>query len=143
MYEDSKLVINGEVFAGLGVALSVLSNACLEIGDDVYINSNSSVICGEDIKIGEGSLISWDVEIRDTDFHKIVRDDFAVSKPITIGPYVWIGSRATILKGVTIGKGAVIATGTVVTKDIPPHCLVAGVPGRIINKNLEWDRGLY
>jgi acetyltransferase-like isoleucine patch superfamily enzyme len=86
------------------------------------------------MKIGDGSTISWEVEIRDCDFHKIVRDDFVVSKPIEIGSNVWIGSRATVLKGVKIGNGAMIATGSVVTKDVPENCLVAGVPSRVIRR---------
>lgn len=46
-----------------------------------------------------------------------------------------IGSSATILCGVTIGEGAIIGAGAVVTKDVPPHSVVAGVPARVIDKN--------
>lgn len=48
---------------------------------------------------------------------------------------VWIGTRATILKGVTIGEGAIVAAGAVVTKNVPPHTLVGGVPAKIIKEN--------
>jgi acetyltransferase-like isoleucine patch superfamily enzyme len=54
---------------------------------------------------------------------------------ITIGNNVWIGDKATILDGVTIGEGAVIAANSVVTKDVPPYCVAAGVPAIIIKKN--------
>ena len=47
---------------------------------------------------------------------------------------VWIGTRATILKGVTIGEGAIVAAGAV-TKNVPPHTLVGGVPAKIIKEN--------
>lgn len=56
------------------------------------------------------------------------------SAPITIGDYVWIGVNATILKGVTIGEGAVVAAGAVVTKDVEPYAIVAGVPARKIGE---------
>ena len=46
--------------------------------------------------------------------------------------------NVTILKGVTIGEGAVIAAGSVVTRDIPPHALGAGVPCRVIKTGIEW-----
>ena len=46
--------------------------------------------------------------------------------------------NATILKGVTIGDGAIVAAGAVVTKDVPPKCIVAGVPARIIRENIDW-----
>lgn len=52
---------------------------------------------------------------------------------------VWIGSRATILSGITIGQGAVVAAGSVVTHDVPPYCIVAGVPARIMKKRFSED----
>jgi acetyltransferase-like isoleucine patch superfamily enzyme len=138
MDENSKLIINGYFTAGPGVTMILNKNAVLQIGD-VYINSDTKLICSENIRIGDGSRISWDVEIRDSDFHKMIRDDFTVSKPIDIGSHVWIGSRATILKGVRIGAGAVVATGAVVTKNVPENCLVAGVPAKIVRKDVKWD----
>jgi len=45
-----------------------------------------------------------------------------------------IGSSATILSGVTIGESAIVGAGAVVTKDVPPHAIVAGVPARLIRK---------
>jgi acetyltransferase-like isoleucine patch superfamily enzyme len=140
MDQGSKLIINGIVNAGPGVTITLSKNAILELGDAVYINSDTNIYCHEHIEIGAGSLISWEVEIIDSDDHKIVRKDFARSKPIQIGNHVWIGSRATILKGVTIGSGAVIGAGAVVTKDVPENCLVGGVPARIIRKNVYWEK---
>ena len=61
-----------------------------------------------------------------------------VSKPIKIGNHVWIGQRATVLKGVTIGDGAVIAAGSIVTRDVPPHSLVGGIPAKVLKENVEW-----
>lgn len=54
--------------------------------------------------------------------------------PIVLGKNVWVGSHATILKGVTIGDGSVVAAGAVVTKDVPPMTVVGGVPARVIRK---------
>lgn len=55
--------------------------------------------------------------------------------PVTIEDDVWIGANAVILPGVTIGNHCVVAAGAVVTKDVPPHSLVAGVPAKVI-KNI-------
>ncbi|MCR5261760.1 MAG: CatB-related O-acetyltransferase [Candidatus Gastranaerophilales bacterium] len=54
-----------------------------------------------------------------------------------IGNDVWLGTRAIIKKGVTIGDGAVVASGAVVTKDVPPYAIVAGVPTKIIKYRFE------
>lgn len=55
-----------------------------------------------------------------------------------IGDDVWIGGHTTVLPGVTIGDGAVVAVGAVVTKDVPPYTVVAGVPARVV-KEIEND----
>jgi maltose O-acetyltransferase len=54
-------------------------------------------------------------------------------RPICIEDGVWIGSHAVILPGVRIGQGSVVAAGAVVTRDVPPHALVGGVPARWIH----------
>src|SRR5450759_1198410 len=51
---------------------------------------------------------------------------------VVIEDDVWVGTRATILHGITIHRGAVIAASAVVTKDVPPYAIVAGVPARVI-----------
>lgn len=75
--------------------------------------------------------------------------DFKENLPITIGNDVWIGARVTILDGVNIGNGAVIAAGAVVTRDVPPYAIVAGVPAKILryraNENLinKWQESQW
>ena len=51
---------------------------------------------------------------------------------ITIEPNVWLGARVTVLDGVTIGRDSVVGAGAVVTHDIPPFAVAAGVPARVI-----------
>lgn len=78
----------------------------------------------------------------DGDNHTLLVDGVARSSsaPVVIGDGVWIGARATILKGVTIGDGAVVAAGAVVTRDVPAHSLVAGVPARVVRAGVDWQR---
>jgi virginiamycin A acetyltransferase len=57
-------------------------------------------------------------------------DDFP--RPPAIGNDVWLGAHAVVLQGVRIGDGAVVAAGAVVTKDVPPYAIVAGVPAQIL-----------
>lgn len=53
-----------------------------------------------------------------------------ITKPIHIGNDVWIGTRAIVLAGVTIGDGAIVGAGAIVTKDVEPYSIVAGVPAK-------------
>ena len=140
MEQNSKMVINGDVFAERGTYFSVKKNATLELGNNVWINSDCRIICSENIKIGDGCLISWETQILDSDIHKLTREEYAMTKPIAIGENVWIGNRTTILKGVHIGSGSVVATGAVVTRDVPERCLVGGVPAKVIRENVSWSR---
>jgi acetyltransferase-like isoleucine patch superfamily enzyme len=67
-----------------------------------------------------------------TNPEKRIDEQGVSTTPVAIGDDIWIGANAVILPGVTIGEHSVVAAGAVVTKDVPPHSLVAGVPARII-----------
>ena len=139
MDENSKLTINGSVKTGRGVIIGLHKNARVELGKNLRVNSNSTIISSLSIRIGDDTIISWDVEIIDTDFHRMSREGAVVSAPIEIGNHVFVGRRTMVLKGVKVGDGAVIGAGSVVTRDVPANCLVAGVPARVIRENVNWE----
>ena len=60
--------------------------------------------------------------------------------PIRIGNDVWIGSRSIILSGISVGDGAIIGAGAVVTHDVPPYAIVAGVPARIVKYRFSQEQ---
>lgn len=66
-------------------------------------------------------------------------DDIYPFMKVHVGNDVWIGERAMAMGGVTIGDGAVIGAGAIVTKDVPPYAIVAGVPARIIRYRFSED----
>lgn len=103
-----------------------------------FINENVQITAGDVVEIGSGFTCGRDVVIRSYDGHTICQEGYKVSEPIKIGKHVWIGQGATILKGVTIGDGAIIAAGAIVTKDVPAGCIAAGVPAKVIRKEVRW-----
>jgi len=112
----------------------------LSIGDS-RINSNARIVCGDEVRIGDGVVISWNVTILDDNRHELILDDERQqrSKPIHIGDNVWIGHDSSIEKGVTIGNNSIVASNSVVTNDIPPSTIVAGVPAKpIFTGNINW-----
>ncbi|MFN4057758.1 MAG: CatB-related O-acetyltransferase [Roseinatronobacter sp.] len=62
---------------------------------------------------------------------------FSQPPAVIIGHDVWIGAQSTILRGVTLGHGCVVAAGAVVTRDVPPYAIVAGVPARVIRHRFD------
>jgi acetyltransferase-like isoleucine patch superfamily enzyme len=100
----------------IGYECMFTGHAPIEIADDVMIaNKTNLVTAGHPVPPNQ-------------------RRDYLTGAPIVIERNVWIGTAATILQGVTIGAGAVVAAGAVVTRDVPPATLVAGVPATVIRE---------
>ena len=73
--------------------------------------------------------------ITDADWHGIYnRITIGNSAPVTLGDNVWIGDSAIVCKGVAIGENSIIGAGSVVVGDIPPNCIAAGNPAKIIKE---------
>lgn len=135
--ENAKLTVNGSfrVYAGSYIRVIKGGNLILNGG---FINEGVQITCASKIEIGKGCTIARDVVIRDYDGHMIDLPDYEITKPITIGDHVWIGNRAVILKGVNIGDGAIVAAGALVTKDVPANSIVAGIPAKVVKKEVYW-----
>jgi acetyltransferase-like isoleucine patch superfamily enzyme len=109
----------------------------ISIGAYSRINRNCSLDVRGGLTIGENVSLSPEVMIL-TAAHGVADPEFrVVGKRVVIEDHVWIGSRAMILGGTTLGRGSVVAAGAVVTGDVPPLAIVAGVPARVIGKRPE------
>lgn len=114
----------------------------VEVGDGVFIGAGTVIVARENIVIGKDSLIAEYVVIRDQD-HQIntrplIRSGFYTS-PINIGSDVWIGAKASILRGASVGNRCVIGAHALLKSHIPDDTLAAGVPARVI-KRLESEK---
>lgn len=109
------------------------------IGQGIFLDGREKLVIGDHVDIASEVMIY-------NSKHDINAEDFrAVSAPVEIGDYVFIGPRAIILQGVKIGRGAVVAAGAVVNKDVPDFAIVGGVPAQIIGerklKDLQYKLG--
>lgn len=111
----------------------------ISIGKDSILGEGI-VLDGRDrIVIGDHVDIASDVMIYNSQ-HDIHSDDFhAISAPVIIEDYIFIGPRAIILPGVTLAKGSVVGAGAVVTKDVPAFSIVGGVPAKVIGERKRTD----
>lgn len=135
-----RFVIDGKFIMYPGSKVIIAPEGKIKVGKNTFIHSFSKIISLNNIEIGDRCAISWNVQIMDTDVHKIIIDNKPQieTKPIKIGNDVWIGSEAIILKGVKIGDGAIVAAGSIVTKDVPANSIVAGNPAKIVKNDIKW-----
>ncbi|MCL4509156.1 MAG: acyltransferase [Chloroflexi bacterium] len=105
----------------------------LEIGQRVYINYGASISAHLLVRIDDDCTLGTYAILMDNDYHGVVdRHEPPPSAPIVLERNVWLGARVTVLKGVTIGHDSVIGAGSVVTKNIPPRSVAAGVPAHVL-----------
>lgn len=114
----------------------------LKIGDNSNIGPYSYIGCSGFIEIGNNVMISPRVSIY-AENHIFNRTDIPMKeqgvnrKFVRIEDDCWIAANSVILANVTIGKGSIVSAGSVVTKDVPPFSIVAGVPARIIKQRIS------
>jgi acetyltransferase-like isoleucine patch superfamily enzyme len=110
-------------------------------GDYVYVGPQSQL--PPHVHIGNYSSLSARVAIVGSDHHfdkpgvPIVFSGRPPSCVTTIGLDVLIGHGAILLRGITIGNGATVGAGSVVTKDVPPYAIVAGIPAKILRYRFD------
>lgn len=127
---------------GAGSRIYIGPGASLELGQGSRLNDRAIVNATVGVRLLDGSRVSWDVQILDSDFHSVTRADGSVSEPtapIIIGERSFIGANSMILKGVRVGEESVVGAGSVVTKDVEARTIVAGNPARIIGRGTRTD----
>lgn len=107
------------------------------IGNHTRIGLHNTIIgpvtIGNHVNLAQGITVTA-LNHNFSDAEKRIDEQGVNTTPVVIGDDIWIGANAVILPGVTIGSHSVVAAGSVVTKDVPPHSLVAGVPAKIIRQ---------
>lgn len=118
-------------FSGANFNFTCLDVCPVYIGDNVLIGPNVT------LATPMHPLLPEERNVRKREDGSYYSLEYA--KPITIEKDCWIAANVVVCGGVTIGEGSVIGAGSIVTKDVPPHCLAAGNPCRVIRKLTEAD----
>ena len=109
----------------------------IKIGANSFINFGVTVLDGATVTIGDNVLIGPNAQLytsaHSTDYQSR-RHWQTFCKPIVLEDDVWVGGNVVINQGVTIGARSIVATSSVVNHDVPPDCLVGGVPGKVIKR---------
>lgn len=108
-----------------------------ELGDNstinakCYLDNRGGIFIGDNVSISsEVIIITADHDLQSVNFQGRMR-------AVYLEEHVFIGTRAMILPGVRVGRGAAVAAGAVVSRDVPPYSIVAGIPARIISQRRE------
>lgn len=142
---NNKIVIGNATDIRGGLLWVEGNNCTLEIGNDVLIVDFKCSVAedNQQVIIKDKCLFSYGVDIKTSDSHSILDlktgKRINSAKSIEIDEHVWIGSNATILKGVKLGKNAIIGTGSVVTTDVASNTVVGGNPAKILKEGVTWD----
>lgn len=138
-YDKGTLRINFDDGVYIDRMVSLRGTGNINIGKYTSIGEKTTILAEQEVTIGDYVQIAQNCVISDNDHvfnkknTKIMHSGVNKQK-ITIQDNVWIGANATIVKGVTIGEGSVVAAGAVITKDVPPHSVAAGIPAKIIKQ---------
>lgn len=115
----------------------------LSIGDNSHIGDDCHITCNNEIIIGNNVLMGRKIFITDNAHGASLRDLLDINPykrplsskgPVIIEDNVWIGEMVCIMPGVRIGKSSIIGANAVVTKDVPPYCVVGGNPAKVIKQ---------
>jgi acetyltransferase-like isoleucine patch superfamily enzyme len=131
-----RLILGRWVHIGDGNAIRC-HEGTLRIGDKCVFGKDNTVNAFLDIEFGAASIVAdWvyicDFDHRFEDVTRPIKDQGIVKSPVRIGPDVWIGTKASVLRGVRVGAGCVIAAHALVNRDLPPYSVAVGVPARVV-----------
>ena len=144
VWDNSGTVIfRGSASFGAGCQVSVGSEACLTVGDNLTVTAHATFICRHSIVIGDDCLISWEALIMDSDLHQILGDTGGLmnpNRPIHIGNRAWIGCRSVVLKGSNLADDMIVAANSTVSGCPAGSGTVVGGPAaRVLREGVHWS----
>lgn len=140
---SGEVIFKGKCNIGHGSKISVGNSGKLILGENFVITAESTIVAFTEIHFGDNCLLSWDILVMDTDFHKL-KDETGIvinkPKPIIIGDKVWIGCRCLILKGSVIPNNCVIGADSIISRELEKeNCLYVGNPCKMVKENISWE----
>lgn len=140
--EDRVLVLGDDVMLSINVMISC-KNGCVEIGAATGLSAHTVVHATNDcpVTIGRDVIVGPQCYIAGGGNYHFERTDIPIREQgiqqdggVALGDDVWLGAKTTVLGGVTMGTGSIAGAGSVVTKDVPPRSICAGVPARVVRQ---------
>lgn len=144
IFNSGKITFQGTAIFARGINVMVWKYGELQIGTNFSIGSLSRIICFRKISFEKNVLISWEVQIYDTDFHFIIADDMVSDNcgEVLISENVWLASRCTILKNTIVPKNAIVGAESLCSgnylEKYGESILLVGVPAKLLKSNISY-----
>lgn len=125
-----------------GATVAIYGLGRIELGPDSFVGHHGTLAAHRSIVLGPGAFLAELVSVRDHD-HLVgaaPSSGMFEIEPVTIGADVWIGSKATVVRGARIGNGTVVGANAVVRGELPPHTVCGGIPAKVIRR-IDGDAG--
>ena len=141
---NNKIILDDTIYADKCTFCIEDDSNIISIGSDTRIFGpcEFAAMEGTQIKLGQGCLISSITVFRTGDSHSILDlsgNRINASKDISLGDRVWVGQRASILKGSVISKDSIVSFGAIVTKEFDtPNVILGGVPAKLLKDGVSW-----
>ncbi len=142
-----RVVFVGPISIFAGTYVMVSTNGTLKLGTkNTFIGSNSTIICFDNVVIGDNVGMAWNTQIYDSNFHytRTVGESSGVSKltsPVVIGDNCWIGNNSTFTRGCRLPDNSIVCNNSLMNKDYSScgeYCMYAGMPARVVKHNIEF-----
>lgn len=143
---NSIISIDSNCSIGKDSKITCKNNSSLMIGENCVFGSINFFISDNSgkVEIGKDCMVSQLVTISNNDGHPIfdihTNKQINMNGSIIIGSHVWLGTKCTIMSGSEIGDGSIVGANSLVKNKFPNNCTIAGIPAKLKNKDIAWDR---
>jgi acetyltransferase-like isoleucine patch superfamily enzyme len=140
--QNGEVIFKGKARLGKNSHFYIGTRGELSFGNNFWLTSDGEINCTKNISFGDDCLVAWEVDILDTDFHKIHEAGVLINsdEKILIEDHVWIGSRSTILKGTFIGHDIIIGACSLLNKSYTENfSIYAGSPAKLVKTGVTWE----
>lgn len=144
--DNGKVSMGSSKFGRFSGWIRVGQDSEVRLGENVTTTNTCviSAVEGTAVIVGDDVMFASENELRADDGHAIfdVHSEKRVnhSEDIIVGSHVWLAKRAVVLGGARIGNGSVVGFGSIVSGQIPNNCVAAGIPARVIRRDVAWER---
>lgn len=139
LVESGAMLLSKGGSIAYGADIEVFKNSKLELGKDIALNMQVTIICGEHITLSDNVCFGRNVTVRDNNGgHFMSRRIYKDRRPVSIGQHSWICEQAIVMPGAKIGVGVVVGARSMVSGKLANFTLATGAPAEVVDENIFW-----